>query len=185
MTPDKRTAPRTFVLSLLMVAIGVALIVQALGAARAADFARGCCWACCSSPPGSARTYLEIKRGRGTMSVGRRDPRRSQRGRRGPARARRAGRPGCGGARGALARDREAQHRLADPVHDRLHVAGERALLLAGGDRGPRARAHAARVPDRGAAVHAHRDDLRGGRLAAPGPRRARRCSPATPSTSS
>ena len=75
-------------------------------------------------------------------------------------------------AGGALARDPAPQHRLADPVHDRLHVAGQRDLLLPRGDRRPRARAHAARVPARGAAVRAHRDDLRGGRLAAPGARR-------------
>ncbi len=57
-------------------------------------------------------------------------------------------------------------------VRDRLHVAGERDLLLARCDRGARARAHAGRLPDRGAAVRADGDDVRRGRLAAPGARR-------------
>ena len=83
-----------------------------------------------------------------------------------------------GGDRGPLARDRAAQHRLAGPVHGRLHVAGERDLLLARGDRRPRARAHAARVPVGGAAVRADGDDLRGGRLAASGSWRLDRVRP-------
>ena len=74
--------------------------------------------------------------------------------------------------RRAGARDGASQHRLADPVHGHVLVAGERDLLLARRDRRPRARSHAARVPDRGGALHGHRDDVRRGRVAAPGPRR-------------
>ena len=118
---------------------------------------------------GRGRLYWS-RSGRGTRRGARRPVSRRAGRRRGGRGSR--GRAGRRGARGALARDRAAQHRLADPVHDRLLVAGERDLLLARGDRRARARAHAARVPDRGAAVRADGDDLRRGRVAAPGARR-------------
>ena len=73
---------------------------------------------------------------------------------------------------GALAVHRAAQRRLAAAVRDRLHAAGERDLLLAGRDLRARAGADAARLPDRRVAVRADGDDLRRGRIAAPGAQR-------------
>ena len=74
--------------------------------------------------------------------------------------------------------------RLAGAVRDHLHVARGGDLLLARRRRRPRARADAARLPVRRRVLRARGDDLRRGRVAAPGPRRARRSSRATPSTS-
>ncbi len=74
--------------------------------------------------------------------------------------------------------DAQPHDRLPDPFRHRLHVAGERRLLLARGRRQPRARAHPARLPARRGDVRADRADLRRGLLAAPGARRLHRVRP-------
>ena len=61
---------------------------------------------------------------------------------------------------------------LAGAVRDRLHGGRRGDLLLARRGRRPRARADAVRLPRRRADVRAGGDDLRRGRVAAPGPRR-------------
>ena len=62
--------------------------------------------------------------------------------------------------------------RLAGAVRDHLHVGRQRDLLLARRRRRPRARADAGRLPRRRRCSSSCGDDLRRGRLAAPGPRR-------------
>src|SRR5439155_4971146 len=93
-------------------------------------------WAVCTSSASEARA---------------REQRTGSRRRRGPH-ANAGGRRGAGGAGalGSLDIDPAAQRRLADPVRGRVHVARQRDLLLAGGDRGTGARADAAGVRDRG-----------------------------------
>ena len=101
-----------------------------------------------------ARAGARERRGRLPRRRGRRACRSQRRGR--------AHRPRAahGRARRPLAHDRETQHRLADPLHDRLLLARERDLLLARRDRRPCARADPARVPDRRRDVRGHGDDL-------------------------
>ena len=154
-----------------MLAIGVALFVQSL-AEHASALSGRLLIAILFIAAGAGRMWVEVRRGRRGREPGRR-----LRGRRGgqqpaPATARTPSTSGDRRARCPLAGDRETQHRLADPVHDRLLLAGERDLLLARRDRRPRARAHPARLPDLGGDVRADRDDLRRGGLASPGPRR-------------
>ena len=111
------------------------------------------------------------------------DPRLDDRARRRPARARRPPRgplrraPGsaastsnvrAGGRRTGAA----AQPGLVDALRDRLRGGRELDLLLARGHRRPRARAHAVRLPARGGLLPPGGDDVRRGRVAAPGPRR-------------
>ena len=100
----------TLVLSLLMVAIGVALIVQARRRRTGACSRRACCSACCSSRRASARLYLETRSGAADMSAERRAaPAEAGDGSRGGGAEReRRARPSARAAElgGALARDR-------------------------------------------------------------------------------
>ena len=98
----------TFVLSLLMAAIGVALIVEVVGG-HAGLVSPRLLLGCCSSPPAPGGMWRRGSR-RASSAAGERATRRSAA----------AGRASAG----SPARSRvivRAQHRLAGPVHGRLH----------------------------------------------------------------